>query len=221
MGMIVRPALCSSGSSSSEDMTIGCRRVAVRFCRGIGSSGSESEEISKTTGLARCVFRDFFPSVFSMSRLGREDKGDVVIGLTCAPVFETLHSFVTVLPLSSKTVISTSTTGEGGGFLTSFVGDSTTCVDSTLIDTAGSLGANGRRTDVGPPMGFDETFFFAIDFLTTGGTVFGLMGEGNGEVSDTGSSSVIAVTRGETTVLPLAVALVKLSVVTILCARLP
>ena len=218
MGMVVRPALCSSGSSSSEDMTIGCRRVAVRFCRGIGSSGSESEETSKTTGLTRWAFRGFFPSVFSMSRLGREDKGDVVIGLTCAPVFETLHSFVTVLPLSSKTVISTSTSGEGGGFLTSFVGDFTTCVDSTLIDRAGSLGANGRRTDVGPPMGFDETvtFFFAIAFLTTGGAVFGLMGEGSGEVSDTGSSSVIAVTRGETAVLPLAVALVKLSVVTIL-----
>ena len=44
-GMEVRPTSCSSGSPSSEDMIIGCRRVVVRFCRGIGSSSSESEEI--------------------------------------------------------------------------------------------------------------------------------------------------------------------------------
>jgi hypothetical protein len=49
----------SSGSSSSEDMTIGRHRVAARFCRGTGSSGSESEGISMTVDLARCVFRGF------------------------------------------------------------------------------------------------------------------------------------------------------------------
>ena len=170
---------------------------------------------------ARCVFGGFFTSDFFLSCLGRDGKRDVVTGLTCAPVFETLRSLATVLPSSSTTVISTSITGDGGGFLINFIGDFATCLDATLIDTAGSLGASGRRTDAGPPVGFDVTFFFVVDFLTTGGTAFGLTGEGSGEVSDTGSSSTATVTRGEAVIFPLVVALLKPSLTTILWERFP
>jgi len=103
--------------------------------------------------------------------------------MTCAPVFETLRSFVTVLPWSSKTMISTSTTGGGRGFLLSFFGGLTTCLGPVLIDTAGSLGASGRRTDVGLSAGLCVTFFLVVDFfLIADETAFGLMGEGSDDV---------------------------------------
>ena len=222
MGRGVWTVSCASGSSSSEDMTIGRCLVAARFCRGIGGSGSESDEISMTVDLARCAFRGFCTSVFFLFCLGREGKGDVVTGLTCTPVFETLRSFATVLPSSSKTMISTSTTGEDGGFLGYFVGGRVACLDSTLIDTAGSLGANGRRTDTGTSEGFDVTFFFVKDFfLTTGETILGLIGEGSGEVSEAESSSTMAAAEGGTAVLPLAFALPRPSCATILWERFP
>ena len=219
MGMEVWTAIRASGSSSSEDMTIGRRRVAERFCRGIGGSCSESEEISMTAGLG-CALRGFCASVFLLC-LGREGRGDVVTGLTCAPALETLRSFATVLPSSSKTVISTSTTGEGGGFLACFVGGRVACLDSTLTDTAGSLGANGRRTDTGPSAGFDVTFFLVKGFfLITGDIIFRLIGEGSGEVSETESSSTVTA-GGGAVVLPLPPALPKPSCTTILWERFP
>lgn len=155
--------------------------------------------------------------MFFLSCLGREGEGDVVTGLTCAPVFETLRSFATVLPWSSRTMISTSTTGEGGGFLASFVGGLGSCLDSTLLDTAGSLGANGRRADAERSVGLDATFFLVVDFFfTTGEEGFGLTGEGIGEVSDAGSSSTMTATGGEVVVLLLMVVLLRSSLATTL-----
>ena len=114
-------------------------------------------------------------------------------------------------------MISTSTTGEGGGFLANFVEGRVACLDSTLIDTAGSLGANGRRTGAGPTIGFCVRFFLATGFfLTTGETIFRLIGEGSGEESEAESSSAMVGAGGETVVLSLAVALPKPSRTTIL-----
>jgi len=221
IGMEFWPVSCSSGEDESEDMTIGRRRVALRFCRGIGGSGSESEEISMTAGFARCAFRGFCASTFFLLCLGREGKGDVVTGLTCVPVFETRRSFATVLPSSSMTMISTSTTGEDGGFLANFVGGRVACLDSTLTDTAGTLGANGRRTGAGPSIGFDVRFFFVTGFfLTTGETTFRLIEEGRGEESEAESSSTMVAAGGEVVVLPL-VAVPKTSRTTILWERFP
>jgi len=216
MGIGVWMVSCSSSSSSSEDMTIGRRLVALRFCRGIVGSGSESEEISMTAGWARCAFRGFCASTFFLLCLDREGKGDVVTGLTCVPAFEILRSFATVLPSSSKTMISTSTT-EGG-----FFGSRPACLGSTLTDTAGSLGANGRRTGAGPSIGFDVWFFLVTGFFrTTGETTFRLIGEGSGEESEAESSSTMAAAGGEAVVLPLALALPKPSRTTILWERFP
>lgn len=216
MGIGVCGTFCSSNSSSSEDMIIWRRRVAARFRRSGGNSGSKSDEISITSGFSRCTFRGSCTPVFFLPCLGR-GSGDVVTVLICAPVFEILRSFATVLPWSSKTMISTSTTGEGGGFLASFFGGFATCLDSTLIELTVFLGANGRRTDAVPSTGFGVTFFFVVDFfLITGKVAFGLTGEGSGEVSDTGSSSAMTATGGEAVVLLLAPTLLRPSFATIL-----
>jgi hypothetical protein len=114
-------------------------------------------------------------------------------------------------------MISTSTTGERDGFLPSFFGSFVTCLGSTLIETTGSLGANGRRTDAGPSTGFDMTFFLVVDFfLIAGKATFGLTGEDSGEVSDTGSSSTMTAAGGETVLLPLTPTSLKPSFATIL-----
>jgi hypothetical protein len=97
------------------------------------------------------------------------------------------------------------------------VGDLVVCLDSMLIDAIGSLGANGRRTDVGPPMGLDATFFLVVDFLLiTEEVVFSLTGESRGEESDTASSSSIAAAGGEKDVPPFSHGLLKVSLATIL-----
>lgn len=169
------------------------------------------------TGLTGYVFWCLFTSVFFLLCLGEEGEGDIVTGLTCAPVFDTLRSFATVLPSSSNTIISTSTTGDCGNFLASFAGGVATCLDWMLIDTAGSLEANGRRTDTGPSIGLGVIFFLVVDFLlVTDEKTFGLTGEGKGEASDTESSSATIATGGEKVVLPLPLALLKVSPVTIL-----
>ena len=207
MGIEVCGTFCSSNSSSSEDITIWRRRVVARFCRG---------EMSITSGFSRWVFRNSRALVFFLLYLGR-GVGDGSTGLICAPVSETLRSFSAVLSSSSKRVIPTPAVGEGDGFLPSFFGGLATCLDSTLIETAGSLGANGRRTDGGPSTDFGVTFFLVVGFfLVAGKEAFGLRGEGSGEMSDIGSSSTVTVTGGETVVLLLAPTPPKPSFTTIL-----
>lgn len=188
-----------SDSSSSEETTIRRRRVVVHFRWYTGSSGCESGETSIAAGFTR-FFRGFCTLAPFLLRFDRDGEGDVVIGLTWAPVFETLLSFVKIWPLSSRRIISTSTTGDRGCFVEGIA----TCPGSTLIDTVGSLMANGRRADARPSMDFGLTFFLFVDLLAVSDEEwFGITGVGGGEVSDIESLGVMVVTGGEKDVLSL------------------